>query len=877
MFRKVIKKSVLFQRVHKTLVYNDPELDSMNELDENGWAHIHHAAFRGFVKSIERFVKANEEQLEFETGDDVHSTPLLLATMSGNLESVQCLVELGANLMATNSQNHGVVELSALKEFIQLLEYFVELNDPKLQVWKRLIAFLGSVSDEECESAGKCLRILTNPTEDGISPNWEPMYTNGVVPTIVKVIKSTIAEEAKAQSIHALNNILTKLEVKQQFSSLGGIPPLVRLLKSSNSPLIQITATALKELALVPEYAEQASQNSAIQNLVNVIKSVGEVEVLVEVIEALGNISYKNEGHQSLAGSTPGSIPGLVALFEDCVHKPLLMALTKSIAKIAQGYANNQDAFVNEGVAAHVIMLTKVKQRDLQLSAVDCIHMLAENNDHAQKVILEDGAVLPLMQLLKKSRAQNVQEKTAGALWALAGNNMDQRRNMASMMGVQLLIEFLSSMSEELHYIGSEGLGVLGQGPENQQTKIATANGIHPLVRLLRADKEHIVQSVIRSLRYLCVGVGNVPHNKNQSTVAQSRGIKFLVALMVHSRDELIQVESALALGCVALGHPENLEEIHKSVDFSYVRILKMMYHTKPLVRLMAGSALATFAYNNISQQREIAEQGGVRFSCFIPFLESSDEYYRCNAAYQVVVLARIIPDYEQAMSSAAGIKLIGDLLHDSRSDEILSLACDCVARLAHTRAGVPAAIVSIDAVNDLCRLMTLPNENVRGCAAIALGYLSYNHLAERQLLNRCRSDPFLMQVMVHYTKKGRVAQSFVDSWKHYKKVGLPPIEEGRPSLVARKSVEYMKDVGGRPLTIMSFNETDGSTKLQSSPTNLMNGQIPDDGQQTNLTGRLSRGSRGTSHSIALHRSNTTGSQKSHPASVVNEVTAAEG
>ena len=55
---------------------------------------------------------------------------------------------------------------------------------------------------------------------------------------------------------------------------------------------------------------------------------------------------------------------------------------------------------------------------------------------------------------------------------------------------------------------------------------------------------------------------------------------------------------------------------------------------------------------------------------------------------HQVVVLAKIIPDEEQAISSAAGIKLLVDLLEDSRSSIILSLAADCVARLAHTRAG---------------------------------------------------------------------------------------------------------------------------------------------------------------------------------------------
>ena len=33
------------------------ELTMMNELDENGWAPIHQAAFYGYVKSVEKFVK----------------------------------------------------------------------------------------------------------------------------------------------------------------------------------------------------------------------------------------------------------------------------------------------------------------------------------------------------------------------------------------------------------------------------------------------------------------------------------------------------------------------------------------------------------------------------------------------------------------------------------------------------------------------------------------------------------------------------------------------------------------------------------------------------------------------------------------------------
>jgi len=50
--------------------------------------------------------------------------------------------------------------------------------------------------------------------------------------------------------------------------------------------------------------------------------------------------------------------------------------------------------------------------------------------------------------------------------------------------------------------------------------------------------------------------------------------------------------------------------------------------------------------------------------------------------------MARIIPDEEQAMASAAGIKIIVDILNTSQSLAIQALAADCIARLAHTRAG---------------------------------------------------------------------------------------------------------------------------------------------------------------------------------------------
>jgi len=86
-------------------------------------------------------------------------------------------------------------------------------------------------------------------------------------------------------------------------------------------------------------------------------------------------------------------------------------------------------------------------------------------------------------------------------------------------------------------------------------------------------------------------------------------------------------------------GNQAVMDEIWASaqhIEFSYIRVLKLLYSTDKTVQLLAGAALATFAYNNMSQQQLIAAEGGVRFSGFVSFLQSEDEYLRCNAAFQV-------------------------------------------------------------------------------------------------------------------------------------------------------------------------------------------------------------------------------------------------
>ncbi|XP_071821926.1 ankyrin and armadillo repeat-containing protein-like isoform X2 [Apostichopus japonicus] len=770
------------------------EREVMDELDENGWAQIHHSAFHGFTKSVERFVAASEDQLEFPTNDHNHMTPLLLAVGSGQFDTAKRLVDLGADLRFLNQLNVGVIELAAQKGDLRMINYFLDINHKDCPVWSRLVKFVVSDQDDNAESAGRMVHELTKG--EGSDRYWGDLLAVNAVPILLKVIQSLVSDKAKFYAFSILLNLIAHDEVKEEVVKAQGIQTSLKKLQTKDKDLLLVSSTLLCHLASVEKYVDRLVAEGAINALIKLWQDCGDIKVLIQATNALSYIAAAKKDYKQTVGTTPECFPALVKLFSEHRSKDLLMALTMSASTVVSRDESNQNGFANEGGATALIELANDKDGDIQLNAIKGIHMLAKDNPHTQEMILEQNGVEPLLLLLKRSSTPDTQVCCASALWALAGDDIERCRYMARGIGVNLLIDFLNAQEPHdiLHYIGAEGLGVLAHGPHNKQDVIARANGVQPLVRLLRSPKKNIVLSAIRALRNLCVGIGYIPHHTNQMSILSARGIRYLVALMVHSRNELVRVESALTLGCCAVGNTDVMTEISDSLDFNYIHILRLLYSKDSLVRLLAGGALAAFSYNNLGQQQEIEESGGVRHHCFVPFLESSDEFYRSNAAFQVVVLSRIIPDEDQASSSAEGIKLLVDLLHQSKNDLILALTADCLARICHTRAGIPAAVISVGGIDLLCNLMLVENEQVSGAAAIALGYLSFNFMAERILLNKCRIDPLLYKLLRHYTANYRISKSFIKEYKHYKHIGLPPIDANqKTSLVSQKNIPLIK------------------------------------------------------------------------------------
>lgn len=107
----------------------------------------------------------------------------------------------------------------------------------------------------------------------------------------------------------------------------------------------------------------------------------------------------------------------------------------------------------------------------------------------------------------------------------------------------------------------------------------------------------------------------------------------------------------------------------------------------------------------------------------------------------------------------------------------VLSLLGSLIASLAHTRAGIPDAIVTSGAVDILIEQLFSENTEVRAAAAVALGYLTFNRTATRLLLIATRNTPGLYdKLMNNLDKDGKISCDFTDEFKRQQSVGLPAL-----------------------------------------------------------------------------------------------------
>uniref|UniRef100_H2ZMU6 Ankyrin and armadillo repeat-containing protein n=1 Tax=Ciona savignyi TaxID=51511 RepID=H2ZMU6_CIOSA len=737
-----------------------------NLSDSRGRSAVHHAAGFDQIAALRCLLRKPNLLEQAATGSD-NATPLLVAASSGSLGTLKFLIEQGASVMARDVAGDGPVERATLNFHSDVLIYFIEINIGTLQVWNIIVEMLKS-SIERQDAALRCLEVLLHQTPS----YWQPIIDAGAIPPLVALLSSPIRSLACSviclMSEHDL--------VRKEIAETNAIPGLFMIFGDERCELQSRSSVVLSDLANVNENAARIAEHGGIRPLVDLLQT----DVIDVVVNAINTLAALCRGDCTGGGDIQhlimecGAVYSLVD-FLSVRDDALQTATSDAIAAICYRNPANQDEFVRLGVLPNLVTILRGHCIPAQIKAalaVDCITFENSQAQHAASIENAADALCRLFHIW----SDTVKERGACALWALAGSHPEQQRAVALQIGTKQMMEMLISKSETLQYLGCQGVAAISRNSLGGQNLLVEDGIVAALVRLLRLDHttRKVVMAVMHAINNMCVGIAHLNNKRSQELIAEEGAIELLMdKVWQTSRDETMQVDLVHCLACLVTGCTENEDKLNELGSFGFEILLQLLHSPHTLIQYRVMAALL-FAFNRLPQQQRILKLGGIPLSIFNHLLDSPDLEIKAGAAFQLVVLARVVSLTTVVDASARGIIELVQLL-DSGDVDIIIRAADYMASLAHTRAGVPDAIVTSGAVAKLLQYLDSSNDQLRQAVSQALGYLSFNRTASRELMAACRGTEGVYQSLIdNLGNDGRIAEEFVAEFKRQSTVGLP-------------------------------------------------------------------------------------------------------
>ncbi|CAF1497741.1 unnamed protein product [Adineta ricciae] len=773
----------------------DDGLRSSTTYDDNGFLPIHRAVFNGYEMTLKNILddaqKRNElnQQLEIKT-ERTDLTPLLLAVTAGRIQMISFLLKYSVNINAVDANGNGIIAIAALSQNERVLRYLIEyfLTENSYNVWKPLIKLYTSLSEDESSIGGRALESLTRPKADTNeeSPYWELIINNGLIPAIVDTLTESKNEDALISTYMILLNAIAEQPriIHDLIQNRKAFSAMLKHTHLKNTQIVTLLGRLLALLSKTRTFGQPIVDYGLFEPVMSLIDKERTPEIIASYFDCMANVVSYAPVYQVQIANYPLFLPVLINHYLEEYDLDLSLAVMGFIRQLVHNNEEVQNLLAQNGACEHILGALTASSKELQQIAIETIRAFTENNPQTQYIMIRENAFEQLLGLLEKTSVASLKIAIVRTLWTLCGTSSSRKRDVATRIGVKRLISYYGLKSDEhllaLTDILTELTKRSASVKVNISEEINRAGGIPSIIRLLTSNNESLVLSALRELQLLACAPGFIPNPLNQETIVKNDGVRFLVALMMHVKSEEIQVEAAQTLACIALANSQRLTQIETTLDFSYTRLFTLMESIDPTVQLKASNVLATFIYNNRRLEEFLVQQYQFPFIYFQRFLEHNNTHVRCAAAFQVVVLANLIPEQSQAINTAIGCGVLMDVLRMSKSDDGKSDAAECLCRLSHMKSSVPHALIAANAIDCLCDLFSSKNDTTIGVASIALGYLSYIHEGERKLLHRCRGELDIMAFLKVYNclpgQPSRLSKHLLESWDRYSVLKLPKL-----------------------------------------------------------------------------------------------------
>lgn len=457
-----------------------------------------------------------------------------------------------------------MVSIAALSQNERTLRYILDLDLPREQynAWKSLFKLYLSIKDEEGIICGRMLESLTRrPVNNApISPYWPAMLENGLLPTLVQIFTVSKNDEVLMSAFVLLYNVTTEVPTaKSELKTIkNAFSAMLKHTRSSNAQVLTILGRVLLGLSADKTLIETMVDQELIESLIKLITKEHSPPIICAYFDCLSNVVASSTFNQQKVANSKDFLLLLINVYLEDFDLSLSLSVIRFICQLVKNNDMIQNTLAHYGVCDHLLGALTASSKELQQVSIEAIQAVSAKNAQVRDILLRERAVEQLLSLLEKTNMSTLQIVIVCTLWTLCEASSTRKRDVATKIGVKKLISFYTLKSNDHLLAVTEALHELTKGAAtikmNIQEEISQAQGIPYLIRLLKLNDEGLVLTVLRTLQLVCCAPGYVANRTNQEIIHNNDGIKMLVALAMHARSEVVQVEAAQCLACIALG-----------------------------------------------------------------------------------------------------------------------------------------------------------------------------------------------------------------------------------------------------------------------------------------------------------------------------------
>ena len=439
-------------------------------------------------------------------------------------------------------------------------------------------------------------------------------------------------------------------------SEAGGITPLITMLSADNQFARENAAGALMHLALDPQNAIAIAKASGIQPLVTLLDD-GTEQAHKHTAEALSRLSNKNVENQTQAAKHLVNLLSAESVGAQCRTARVLSRLA----------ATNKGApviIVNAGAISPLVTLLANGALEVKIAVADALKNLSLHSPETQLAIAT-GLVA-----LLGNHSIETQEHVTNLLLTLTSNK-DNCSAVSRTAAIPRLATQLKNGSHKTQELSAAVLARLAAASDENVVLIAESSSMRPLMSLL-SSVSSLAQSHIASILSHLARIST----SNKTFIVAEGGVAPLVAIL--GADEATET-SPVKVASVSKWKKAALANVPNPTNSS-ISPVQDLGLTLTLAKAEAAGALLYLSEGQPLTQKSIAEAGALVL--IVQLLDSTNDHARKKAAGAIKALSCDSTENQDAFERSSGVTKLVDLLDSSVSDDVHAHVAAAIAAL---------------------------------------------------------------------------------------------------------------------------------------------------------------------------------------------------